>query len=83
MALYGANAAGKSNVIHALLLMGEMVCGIYARPLKGAELPQEPFVFTKNVSEPTSFEIIYFFTKVLYASAPDTSSDRNDTGRGS
>ena len=27
MAIYGANAAGKSNVIHALLLMREMVCG--------------------------------------------------------
>ena len=39
MAIYGANAAGKSNVIHALLLMREMVCGSYAKPLKGAELP--------------------------------------------
>ena len=27
MALYGANAAGKSNLLHALLLMREMVCG--------------------------------------------------------
>ena len=26
MALYGANAAGKSNVLHALLLMKEMIC---------------------------------------------------------
>ena len=25
MAIYGANAAGKSNVIHALLLMREMI----------------------------------------------------------
>ena len=38
LALYGANAAGKSNVLHALLLMREMVCGRYAKLLKG-----EPF----------------------------------------
>ncbi|MFQ8834194.1 MAG: AAA family ATPase, partial [Faecalibacterium prausnitzii] len=35
LALYGANAAGKSNVLHALLLMREMVCGRYAKLLKG------------------------------------------------
>ena len=45
MAIYGANAAGKSNVLHALLLMREMVCGSFAKPLKGAELPYEPFAF--------------------------------------
>lgn len=45
LALYGANAAGKSNVLHALTLMREMVCGIYAQPLKGEKLPQEPFAF--------------------------------------
>ena len=27
LALYGANAAGKSNILHALTLMREMVCG--------------------------------------------------------
>ena len=46
LALYGANAAGKSNVLHALLLMREMVCGRYAKLLKGESLPQEPFAFT-------------------------------------
>ena len=34
MAIYGTNAAGKSNVIHALLLMREMVCGSYANRSK-------------------------------------------------
>lgn len=38
LALYGANAAGKSNVLHALLLMREMVCGRYAKLLKGESL---------------------------------------------
>ena len=55
LALYGANAAGKSNVLHALLLMREMVCGRYAKLLKGEFLPQEPFAFTKNrLLSPTS-----------------------------
>jgi len=67
MALYGANAAGKSNVLHALLLMREMVCGVYAKLLKGARLPQEPFAFTKDMAEPTSFEIIYFYKGMKYA----------------
>ena len=35
LALYGANAAGKSNVLHALLLMREMVCG---RPFRRSRL---------------------------------------------
>ena len=48
LALYGANAAGKSNVLHALLLMREMVCGRYAKLLKGEPLPQEPFAFTDH-----------------------------------
>lgn len=67
MAIYGANAAGKSNVIHALLLMREMVCGNYAKPLKGAELPQEPFAFAEGVMEPTKFEIIYYYDGIKYA----------------
>ncbi len=58
LALYGANAAGKSNVLHALLLMREMVCGRYAKLLKGESLPQEPFAFTDQPTQPTSFERI-------------------------
>lgn len=67
MALYGANAAGKSNLLHALLLMREMVCGIYAKPLKGEALPQEPFAFTEEEAKPTSFEIIYYYKQIKYA----------------
>ena len=67
MALYGANAAGKSNVIHALLLMREMVCGEYAEPLKGAELPYDPFAFEDGQAEPTALEIVYFYDGIKYA----------------
>lgn len=76
MALYGANAAGKSNVIHALLLMRSMVCGSYAKPLKGAALPQEPFAFTPAPSEPTCFEIIYYYKGIKYAYGFSFDKDR-------
>ena len=67
MAIYGANAAGKSNVIHALLLMREMVCGNYAKPLKGEELPYEPFAFVDEQIEPTALEVIYYYEGIKYA----------------
>ncbi len=67
MAIYGANAAGKSNVLHALMLMKEMVCGRYAKPLKGELLPQEPFAFQKEADTPTTFEIIYYYEGIKYA----------------
>ena len=67
LAMYGANAAGKSNVLHALLLMREMVCGRYAKLLKGEPLPQEPFAFTDQPTQPTSFEAIYFYDGIKYA----------------
>lgn len=76
MAIYGANAAGKSNVIHALLLMREMVCGSYAKPLKGAELPYEPFVFVDGQTEPTTFEIIYYYESIKYAYGFSFDKDR-------
>ncbi len=76
MAIYGANAAGKSNVIHALLLMREMVCGSYAKPLKGAELPYEPFAFVDGQTEPTTFEIIYYYESIKYAYGFSFAKDR-------
>ena len=76
MAIYGANAAGKSNVIHALLLMREMVCGSYAKPLKGAELPYEPVAFVDGQTEPTTFEIIYYYESIKYAYGFSFDKDR-------
>lgn len=67
MAIYGANAAGKSNVLHALMLMKDMVCGKYAKPLKGELLHQEPFAFQESSDVPTTFEIIYYFDGIKYA----------------
>ena len=41
IAIYGANAAGKSNVLHALMTMKDMVVGEAAKISKGQKLPWE------------------------------------------
>ena len=65
-AIYGANAAGKSNVLHALNLMRGMVVGEYAKPLMDTPLPQEPFAFTDE-EEPTKLEAIFYYGGIKYA----------------
>lgn len=67
MAIYGANAAGKSNLLHAILTMRDMVAGKSAKLLKGQTLPQDPFAFGDSLNTPTSFEMIYYFEGIKYA----------------
>lgn len=64
IAIYGANAAGKSNVLHAMMTMRGMVAGEAAKASKGQKLPWEPFGSTK---EPTSFEIVFTYQNIRYA----------------
>lgn len=64
IAIYGANAAGKSNVLHAMMTMRDMVVGEAAKASKGQKLPWEPFGSTK---EPTSFEIVFTYQNIRYA----------------
>lgn len=64
LALYGANAAGKSNVLHALMTMKNMVIGDTAKISKGQKLPFEPF---GNTTAPTSFEIVFMYRGIRYA----------------
>lgn len=64
IALYGANAAGKSNVLHALMTMKDMVIGEAAKISKGQKLPWEPFGDTRT---PTSFEIVFIYHGIRYA----------------
>ena len=64
IAIYGANAAGKSNVLHAMRTMREMIVGDAAKSLKGQKLQWEPF---GGNAEPTSFEIVFIYHGVRYA----------------
>ena len=58
ISIYGANAAGKSNVLHALLTLKDMVAGDAAKLSKGQKLPWEPFA---GNDRPTSFEVMYIY----------------------
>ncbi|MFR6694484.1 MAG: AAA family ATPase [Dysosmobacter sp.] len=64
IAIYGANAAGKSNVLHALMTMKDMVVGEAAKISKGQKLPWEPF---GDTTVPTSFEVVFIYQGVRYA----------------
>ena len=64
IALYGANAAGKSNVLHALMTMRNMVVGDASKVSKGQKLPWEPFGGT---TKPTSFEVVFIYQGIRYA----------------
>lgn len=57
VALYGANASGKSNVLHALAFMCEAVLQSHRawEPMRGT--PREPFALSARASEPTLFEV--------------------------
>lgn len=64
IAIYGANAAGKSNVLHAMMTMREMVVGEAAKTPKGQRLPWEPF---GGIQRPTSFEVVFTYNNIRYA----------------
>lgn len=64
LALYGANAAGKSNVLHALMTMKNMVVGDAAKISKGQKLPWEPF---GDTTAPTFCEIVFIYHGIRYA----------------
>ena len=49
--------------------MQEMVCGSYAKPLKGAGLPYEPFAFADRENNPTALGLIYCYGGIKYAYA--------------
>ena len=63
LAIYGANAAGKSNVLHAMMTMKEMIVGDASKASKGQKLPWEPF---GSIKEPTTFEIVFIYQGVRY-----------------
>lgn len=65
-AIYGANAAGKSNILKAMEAMQEIVLEGGSRYQRGDELPVKAFLFDKEVNEPTEFEINFIYEEVRY-----------------
>lgn len=66
-ALYGSNAAGKSNILLAMRTMQDMITGASAQLLKDKPLPFQPFSFDNHAPlGPTEFGIIYIYDNVKY-----------------
>lgn len=65
-AIYGANAAGKSNILRGFQTMQDMVTGKSAQLMKEAKLPYDPFRFINESPGPTDFDIIFFFEGIKY-----------------
>lgn len=66
-AIYGANSAGKTNVLIAIQTMQSMITGSNAQLLKEKELPYDPYMFLPKPEEPTAFEIIFYYRDIKYA----------------
>ena len=67
VAIYGANASGKSNILLAVQTMQSMLTGVNSRLLKEKKLPYDPYMFLETPTDPTEFEVIYLYQKIKYA----------------
>jgi AAA15 family ATPase/GTPase len=66
-AIYGANAAGKSNVISAMKAMKSIVSHSASDGQSGHKMPIKPFLFDEESSEsPTEFEMVFINEGVRY-----------------
>lgn len=64
--IYGANAAGKSNLLRALQLMQTLVLNSAASPPTTA-LPYDPFKFAKfSRQEPSEFQVAFVESGIRY-----------------
>ncbi len=56
-AIYGANGAGKSNLLRGFWTLRNMVLNSAREGMRGDELPYEPFGLNKKL--PTEFEVVF------------------------
>lgn len=65
--IYGANAAGKSNLLNALRTMRVVVVNSATNKQEGDELPIVPFLLDEEtVNSPTEFEAIFVADNIRY-----------------
>ncbi len=65
--IYGANAAGKSNLVEAMAFMDNMVRKSATSKQKGDKISVTPFLFDENTAqEPSEFELIFISQGVKY-----------------
>jgi hypothetical protein len=66
VALYGANASGKSNVVGALGFMRDAVLQSHRLWAPGSPPPRDPFALSSKTSEPSLFEVDILVSNVRY-----------------
>lgn len=65
--MYGANASGKSNLIHALAFMRAVVENSFARMIEGQTYNISPFKFESEcANQPSEFEVTFVEDGVRY-----------------
>ncbi len=65
--IYGANASGKSNLVHAIRWMRSAVLQSQTQGEPGGSVPQEPFLLDPTFgSMPSQFEIDFVIDNVRY-----------------
>lgn len=76
-AIYGPNAAGKSNLIKAMMVMADFVRNSASEAQQGDYISVVPFLFDKKTSlEPTEFEIVFISEGVRYQYGFTATSER-------
>lgn len=66
IALYGANAGGKSNVLKSMSLLDKIIY-VSARTSSTTKLPYDPFLLREGwVNKPTTFEILFIMDDCRY-----------------
>jgi hypothetical protein len=66
VAIYGANASGKTNVLLALAFMKSAVVNSHRLWEPRAGTPQEPFALSASDHDPSSYEVDIFVESVRY-----------------
>lgn len=75
--MYGANASGKSNLIHALAFMRAVVENSFARMIEGQKYNISPFRFESSCSnQPSEFEVTFIEEGVRYQYGFALTADR-------
>lgn len=76
-ALYGPNAAGKSNFLLALQTMQDFVVNAAAQRSANSSLPAQPFKLDSSTrNAPTEFEVIFFIDGTRYEYAFSSTEER-------
>ena len=66
VAIYGANASGKTNVLLALFFMRTAVLHSHRLWEPDSGIPREPFAFSESKNEPSLYEVDAFVSGVRY-----------------